>query len=136
MTIVTYATVDEYRADTGDAASSDERIQSKLEQQSAKLRALVGISSDRVLSDDQVVMARDLVVDATRKALVPPSFDGAGDVTGASEASFSANGFQSSVRFSNPSGSAYFDRSTLSALRRSLGSSQRIGIIAPFYGGV
>lgn len=132
--MASYATVEEYRVDSGDERTPDERVESMLEQQSAKLRALAGISPCRELTDDQSLLARALVTDAARKALVPAFVEGAGEVTGATQASFSANGFQGSATFANPSGSAYFDRSTLSALRRSLGTSQRVGTIAPSYG--
>ena len=129
-----YATIDEYRLDAGDEATGDERIDAVLAQQSAKLRAKLGIRPGRALSEDQLGLARLLVVDAARKCLVPPEIEGLGDVTGASQASAGANGFTASVAFSNPSGSAYFDRDTLAALRKSLGGSQRMGTIAPFYG--
>lgn len=129
-----YATVDEYRLDTGDADTSDERVQAVLDQQSAKLRAKLGISADRALTDDQGVLARLLVTDAARKALVAPSINGVDDVSGVKTTSFSANGFQSSYTLANPSGVAYFDNDTLKALRRLLGSSQRIGTIMPSYG--
>lgn len=129
-----YATVGEYRIDTGDATSADARVEALLAQQSAKLRALAGIAPGRELTADQLSLARALVTDAVRKALVPPSFEGAGEVTGATQASFSANGFSSSVQFSNPSGSSYFDRSTLSALRRLLGTSQAAGVVPVSYG--
>lgn len=129
-----YATVDEYRQDTGDVASDEGRVASAVAQQSAKLRAMLGIDASRELTPDQRALARALVVDAVRKALVPPTLDGVGDVAGASAASFGANGFTQSVTFANPSGSAWFDRSTLAALKRSLGTSQRIGTVYP--GGV
>lgn len=126
-----YATVGEYLLDTGDNSTAPERIASMLEQQSAKLRAECGISDKRKLTDDQNTLAKGLVVDAARKALVPPSLSGMGDIAGASQASFSANGFQSSVTLANPSGAAYFDRSMLKAFKRSLGCEQRIGWIRP-----
>ena len=116
-----YATVEEYRAYTGDETSTDARISAFLEQQSAKLRAECRISEDVELTSDQLTLAKALVTDAARKALMPVSLDGVSDITGASSASFSANGFQSSVTLANPSGAAYFDRSTLKALKRSLG---------------
>ena len=129
-----YATVEDYRTDTGDDATPEGRVSSALAQQSAKLRAIAGIAEGRALTGDAAALARLLVTDAARKALVPPLVEGIGEVAGASQASFSANGFQGSVTLSNPSGTAYFDRSTLSALRRLLGTSQRIGTIAPSYG--
>lgn len=133
--MASYATVEEYRLDTGDGATDGARVEAALSQQSAKLRARVGISASRKLTADQAELARLLVVDAARKALVPPSLDGLGDVSGASQASFSANGFQGSLTLANPSGTAYFDRDALKALMRSLGRSQRAGSIMPSYGG-
>ena len=129
-----YATVEEYRTDTGDATTPDERVQAMLDQQSAKLRALAGIRPRRALTEDQALLARSLVTDASRKALVPVTLEGLGDVTGATQGSFSANGFQASVQLANPSGTAYFDRSTLAALRASLGTSQAMGTVCPSYG--
>lgn len=130
-----YATIEAYRADTGDTTSTDERISSLLEQQSAKLRADCGISSTRILTDDQALLARSLVIGAARKVLIPPSLAGMGDIAGASQASFTADGFQSSVTLASPSGEARFDHSTLKAFKRSLGCEQRIGTIWPYYGG-
>lgn len=120
-----YADVAAYRSDTGDESSPDARVASALSQQSAKLRALLGIRAGRALDADQAELARALVVDAVRKQLVPPSIDGVGEVAGAKQVSFSANGFQSGYTLANPSGSAYFDGSLLKALRRALGPSQR-----------
>lgn len=129
--MVAFATVSQYRADSGDTTSTDERIQSLLDQQSAKLRGECGISAKRKLTDDQETLARALVTDAARKVLIPPTFGGVGDITGASQASFTANGFQSSVTLANPSGAAYFDRSMLAAFKRLLGREQRIGWVMP-----
>ena len=130
----TYATVEQYRTDTGDSTTPDDRVQAMLDQQSAKLRPLAGIQQGLELDGDALLLARALVTDAARKALVPPTLEGV-DMTGASSGSFSANGFSASMQLSNPSGTAYFDRSTLSALRRLLGASQRIGTVCPGYGG-
>lgn len=130
-----YATVEEYRTDTGDESTPDDRVQATLDQQSAKLRAMAGIRPSRTLTGDQALLARSLVTDAARKALVPVTLEGLGDVTGATQGSFSANGFQASVQLSNPSGTAYFDRSTLAALRAALGTSQAIGTVRPSFGG-
>ncbi|MBQ9058526.1 MAG: hypothetical protein IJ125_05030 [Atopobiaceae bacterium] len=136
MSLESYATIQQYRISSGDESSSDERVEAMLESQSAKLRAAVGIGRNYKLNDDQLLLARELVVDSCRKALVPPVIDGLGAVTGATQASFTANGFSGSYSVQNPSGSAYFDRSTLSAFKRSLGRSQRIGTISPAIGGV
>lgn len=126
-----YATYEEYVEDTGDESTGQARVEAMLGQQSAKLRALLGIPSDLGLTDDQQLLARSLVTDSVRKAVNGSSMEGLGDVAGASQASFSANGFDASMTFSNPSGTAYFDRSTLSALRLSLGRGQRFGAVTP-----
>lgn len=64
-----YATVDEYRNDTGDTTSAEARVQAKLDQQSSKLRAHARISSTYELTNDQAELARLLVVDAVYKSL-------------------------------------------------------------------
>lgn len=126
----TYATVQEYRDETGDQSSSDAMVSARLRQQSAKLRAKARIAAGRALTEDQLAMCHDLVVDSCRKALVPPTLEGFGSaLTGATSASFSANGFQQSVQLSNPSGAAYFDRDTLASLEASLGTRQRMGTV-------
>lgn len=131
-----FATVDEYRIDTGDAASDEERVAAELSRQSAKLRATLGMPRFRSLTGDARELARDLVTDATRKKLVQPACApmGVEDLTGVSQSSFTANGFQGSFTYQNPSGTAYFDRSTLNALKRLLGRGQRIGTVCPSYG--
>lgn len=131
-----YATVEEYRLDTGDETTPDERVKAVLSQQSAKLRAKAGIGEGVKLSPDQKQLARSLVCDAARKMLVRPVIDGIEDVAGVQQTSFSANGFQGSYTFANPSGTAYFDNDTFKAFMRSLGRSQRIGNIMPDYGGL
>lgn len=113
-----YSTVDEYRTDTGDEASSDARVGAMLAQQSAYLRALVGITEGATLSDDAQALARALVNDSVRKALAPKMVEGFGDTAGATSASWGANGFSASATFANPSGSAYFDRTMLAAFKR------------------
>lgn len=132
-----FATVDEYRVDTGDTATPEERVAAELSRQSAKLRATLGIGRARTLAGDAPALARDLVTDAARKKLVQPACApmGVEDLTGVSQSSFTANGFQGSFTFQNPSGTAYFDRSTLAALKRLLGRGQRIGTVCPSYGG-
>lgn len=132
--MASFATVDEYRLDTGDETSQEGRVEAVLAQQSAKLRAHVGIAEGRRLTEDQAALCRLLVTDAARKCLVSAVVEGIGNVAGVTQGSFSANGFQSSYTLSNPSGTAYFDRDTLKALRRSLGRSQRIGSVTPSYG--
>lgn len=130
-----FATVDEYRVDSGDETSDDARVASMLDQQSAKLRAQAGIAEGRSLTEDQLLMCRALVTDACRKALVVPEVAAFGPMTGLTQGTFSANGFSGSFQTANGSGTAYFDRDTLRALRRSLGTSQGIGTIMPSYGG-
>ena len=133
--MASYATVEQYRVDTLDESSDEARVMAVLEQQSAKLRATLGIGESRALSGDAATLARLLVTDAARKQLVPPSFEGVGEVAGATQTSFTAKGFQGSYTLANPSGSAYFDRSNLAALRKLLGRGQRIGVVCPSYGG-
>jgi hypothetical protein len=132
--MTSYATVEDYRTDTGDSASDAARVDSMLAQQSAKLRARAGIADGRTLTDDQLLMCRALVTDACRKALVKPSVDAFGDLTGLTQGTFSANGFSGSFQNANGSGAAYFDRDTLRALMRSLGTSQGAGTVIPSYG--
>lgn len=45
-----FATVDEYRIDTGDTATPDERVAAELSRQSAKLRATLGMGRTRTLT--------------------------------------------------------------------------------------
>lgn len=132
--MTSYATVEDYRTDTGDSASDAARVESMLAQQSAKLRARAGIAEGRTLTEDQLLMCRALVTDACRKALVKPSVDAFGDLTGLTQGTFSANGFSGSFQNANGSGAAYFDRDTLRALMRSLGTSQTSGTVIPSYG--
>lgn len=132
--MTSYATVDEYRLDSGDSETSDERVTAVLAQQSAKLRAVAGIKAKTTLNEDALAICRLLVTDAARKALKAPTIDGLGTVEGVTQTSFTANGFQGSYTLQNPSGVAYFDRDTLRALRRILGTSQQCGTICPGYG--
>ena len=132
--MTSYATLDEYRTDSGDTESSDARVTAMLAQQSAKLRARAGITASMTLTEDQLLMCRALVTDACRKALVKPSVDAFGDLSGLTQGTFSANGFSGSFQNANGSGAAYFDRDTLRALMRSLGTSQGCGTVIPSYG--
>lgn len=132
--MISYAAVEEYRTDSGDSASDAARVESMLAQQSAKLRARAGIAEGRTLTEDQLLMCRALVTDACRKALVKPSVDAFGDLSGLTQGTFSANGFSGSFQNANGSGAAYFDRDTLRALMRSLGTSQGCGTVIPSYG--
>lgn len=131
-----FATVDEYRKASGDDATPEERAQVMLEGQSAKLRIVAGIREGRTLTDDQTELCRWLVIDSCRKALVIPTIPMFGDqsMQGLTQATFSANGFSGSWQTSNGSGAAYFDRDTLRALKRSLGTGQSVGNIIPSYG--
>lgn len=131
----TYATAEDYSFETGDESTDEERVEAMLATQSAKLRALTGIKNGQTLTEDQLTLCKELVIDACRKALVPPTLEGfGGPLTGATTAMFSANGFQQSVTLQNPSGAAYFDRSTLGALMATLGKRQRMGTIMPKIG--
>lgn len=131
-----YATYDEYLERTGDEATAEERVRSTLEDLSAELRAECGIADTGALAGDVGILARKLVIDAARKALVPPGIDGFdGDLTGVRQASFTANGFTQSVTVSNSTGSAWFDSRSLARLKRLLGLGQRIGFVYPIYGG-
>lgn len=132
--MTSYATLDEYRTDSGDTESPDARVNAMLAQQSAKLRARAGIMASMALTEDQLLMCRALVTDACRKALVKPSVDAFGDLSGLTQGTFSANGFSGSFQNANGSGAAYFDRDTLRALMRSLGTSQGCGTVIPSYG--
>ena len=131
-----YASWDDYVSRTGDEASSREQVESMLEDLSAELRAECGIPDSGALAGDAGILARKLVIDAARKALVPPTLDGfEGDLTGARQASFTANGFTQSLTLSNYTGSAWFDSRSLARLKRLLGLGQRIGFVYPSYGG-
>lgn len=132
----TYANYDEYVERTGDEETTEERVESTLEDLSAELRAELGIADSGALAGDAGILARKLVIDAARKALVPPTLDGfEGDLTGARQASFTANGFTQSLTLSNYTGSAWFDSRSLARLKRLLGLGQRIGFVYPGYGG-
>lgn len=124
-----YATVEEYREDTGDKTSDAVRVNAMLKQQSAKLRAHCGITASETLSEDASELARLLVTDAVRKALTQTVLDGLGDVVGVKQAGFSVNGFQSNITLSNPSGSAYFDTNTLKAFKKLLRRGARAGFV-------
>lgn len=131
-----YATYDEYVERTGDEETIEERVESTLEDLSAELRAELGIADRGGLGGDAAILARKVVIDAARKALVPPTIDGfEGDLTGVRQASFTANGFTQSVTVSNSTGSAWFDSRSLARLKRLLGLGQRIGFVYPSYGG-
>ncbi len=133
--MASYATVAEYVTDTGDETTDAARVLSVLTQQSAKLRAVLGReAAARIEGDeDAEALARLLVTDAARKCLVAPSFDGVGEVAGATQASFTANGFQGSYTLQNPSGAAYFDRATLKALKKLTGATQKARLFCPAF---
>ena len=131
-----YATYAQYVTATGDSASPQAQVEGMLEELSAELRAECGVTDGGALTGDAGILARKLVVDAARKALVPPTIDGYdGSLTGATQASFTANGFTQSVTLSNSTGSAWFDSRSLARLKRLLGRGQRIGFVYPDYGG-
>jgi hypothetical protein len=126
-----YATYEEYVTGSGDERTPEARVTGKLEELSAELRAECGITDTGALPGDAGVLARKLVVDAARRALVMPSIDGIdGDLTGVRQASFSANGFSQSITVST--GSAWFDTRSLSRLKRLLGRGQRMGFVYPY----
>lgn len=132
----TYANYDEYLERTGDENTAAERVESTLEDLSAELRAELGIADRGELGGDAAILARKVVIDAARKALVPPAIDGFDvDLSGVRQASFTANGFTQSVTVSNSTGSAWFDSRSLARLKRLLGLGQRIGFVYPSYGG-
>lgn len=130
-----YATVDEYRAQSGDASTDSDLVQVRLNQQSAKLRAECGITDAFELSEDAALLAQFLVIDAVRKGSVTQSFDGIGEVEGVTQTSFTANGFSQSYTLQNPSGASYWDTRTLADLKRLLRRTQSIGTVCPYYGG-
>ena len=131
-----YATWSEYVERTGDDATPRDRVESMIEDLSAELRAECGITGSMALSQDAMILARKLVVDAARKALVPPKLEGLeGDLSGARQASFTANGFSGSLTLSNSTGSAWFDSRSLARFKRLTGRSQRMGFVYPYYGG-
>lgn len=120
-----YATVEEYRLDSGDKVSDAQRVDTMLKQQSSKLRALCAIAADEKLPEDALTLARLLVTDAVKKALAQTALEGLGQISGVKQAGFSVNGFQSNITLANPSGAAYFDRSTLRALKKILHKGQQ-----------
>lgn len=132
-----YATYAQYVTATGDDVTAQARVESTIEDLSAELRAECRLSDTGPLEGDAGILARKLVVDAARKALVPPSIDGFdGDLTGVRQASFTANGFTQSVTVSNSTGSAWFDSRSLARFKRLVGGAQRIGMIWPYrFGG-
>lgn len=132
-----YATYDEYAGRTGDASSTREQVESTLEDLSAELRAECGVRDAGPLTGDAAILARKLVIDAARKALVPPSFEGFEDtdLEGARQVSFTANGFTKSMTLGTYTGSAWFDSRSLARLKRLLGRGQRVGFVYPYYGG-
>lgn len=139
-----FATVDEYRLDSGDAETASDRVEAVLLQQSAKLYTVAGgIDRFNALAsrwsegkrDTVRTLARMLVTDAARKQLSAASIEGIESTDGLSQTSFTANGFQASYSFANPSGAAYFDRDTLADFKRAVGRAQMVGNMLPSYGG-
>lgn len=122
-----YATYAEYTALTGDTASEQERVELYLDLQSAKLRGMCELSGDEELTDDQSTLAKGLVCDAVKKALVATAPSWLDSVDGLNSASMNANGFQLSVDYANASGTAWFDTAMLKAFKRTLGRSQKAG---------
>lgn len=123
-----YASVDDYRAATGDAKTDDGQLKKELSVLSARLRAEVGMCEEQPLSNDALTLASALVIDAARKKFVIAN---AQDVpVGSSSYSFSADGFSESWSSANASGSAYWDRTMLVEFKQLVGySGQRIGFV-------
>lgn len=130
-----YATYEEYVDLTGDETTPEERVEALLDEQSAELRAECGISEGTSLTGDRATLARGLVVDAVRKATATANVGGLGPISGVTQASWMANGFQGQYTMANPSGAAYFDRQRLARLKRLLGRGQRIGTVSFRIGG-
>ena len=127
-----YATYEEYANETGDASTDTTRVEGLLEELSAELRAECGMRDTGALSGDAGILARKLVIDAARKALVPPSIDGFDtDLSGVRQASFTANGFTQSVTLSNSTGTAWFDSRALARFKRLVGRAPRWGFVWP-----
>ena len=127
-----YATYQEYATATGDTTTDQARVEGMLEELSAELRAECGMRDTGALAGDAGILARKLVIDAARKALVPPSIDGFDtDLSGVRQASFTANGFTQSVTLSNATGTAWFDSRALARFKRLVGGGQRWGFIWP-----
>ena len=127
--MASYAMYEDYVLSTGDNDSSKERVEYLLAEQSAELRAQCGLTENSALTDDQKALCRKLVIGSVKAALVSPLPEELGDMTGAKQASFSANGFQGTLTMAVSAGTAFFDRATMTALKKSLGRSQSLGII-------
>lgn len=125
--MASYATYEQYTALTGDTESPQTRVDMMLEQQSAKLRGMCGLTGDETLTADQSTLAMGLVCDATKKALVATAPSWLDSIDGLNSASMNANGFQLSVDYANASGTAWFDTAMLKAFKRTLGRSQKAG---------
>ena len=127
----TYATYEDYVLDTEDETTARSRVERKLEELSADLRAECGIRGEGALTGDAATVARRLVIDAVYGALVTPELPGfVGSMEGVRQASFTADGMSQS--FTVASGRAYFDRSRLARLKRLLGCAQRAGMVYPY----
>ena len=133
--VLAYATVNDYQLITGDTTSSDPRVEMFLKRASVELRAECGLDGTETLTEDQAELAKDIVCDAASHALKPPKLGGMGEIAGATQASFSANGFTGNYTLSNASGSAWLDKKMVARLKRLLGKAPRIGTIMPQIGG-
>lgn len=133
MTVV-YATVADYRLLTMDESSATTRVEAYLNRASVELRAECGLDGTETLTGDQSELAKVIVCDAASHALKPPSLGGLGEVAGAKQASFSANGFTGSYTLANANGSAWLDRKLVARLKRLLHKAPRIGTIMPAIG--
>ena len=127
----TYATYSDYLLDTEDDVTAQARVERKLAELSADLRAECGIKGDGELTGDAAIIARRLVIDAVYGALVTPELPGfVGSMEGVRQASFTADGMSQS--FTVASGRAYFDRSRLARLKKLLGCAQRAAMVYPY----
>ena len=127
----TYATYSDYLLDTEDDVTAQARVERKLAELSADLRAECGIKGDGALTGDAAIIARRLVIDAVYGALVTPELPGfVGSMEGVRQASFTADGMSQS--FTVASGRAYFDRSRLARLKKLLGCAQRVAMVYPY----
>ena len=133
--VVAYATVADYRLQTLDTSSSDERVGAFLDRASVELRAECGLDGTETLTSDQSELAKAIVCDAASHALKPPTLGGIGEIAGATQASFSANGFTGNYTLTNASGSAWLDRKMVARLKRLLKKAPRIGTVMPAIGG-
>lgn len=130
-----YATAIQYVNATGDDSTPTERVEQLLEELSAELRAECGLKGGyrQELKGDAAILARHIVLTAAANALARPVLDGFdGDLTGVSQASFTANGTTQSATFSTAIGTARFDYASVRRLKRLVGGSQKASMVYPY----